>query len=136
MKEKIYEVEPVLMTILSSFQLNPNWLVSLSKAEQARSEIRMRYQKEILEIQERMYKNRVRVNDEIAHSIGLESADQAEFVDPKIGEIQTLTSTYDKTRSNGNGTFIQTNDPNFNTNDPSIQQHLGFSGNFTEMKRK
>jgi hypothetical protein len=136
LKEKLAEVEPILMTTLSSFQINPNWVIAKNRAEQIRSEIRMRYQQEILEIQERMYKNRARVNDEISNSIGLELADQAHFWDPKTGEVQNLTSTYDYTWTNGNGTFVQSIDPNFNPNDPIIQKEIGISGDFRIMKRK
>jgi len=136
LKEKLSEVEPILMTTLASFQLNPNWLLAVNRAEQVRGEIRMRYQQEILEIQDRMYKNRVMVNDEISRSIGLELSDQAQFVDPKTGEVRTLISSYDKTWTNGNGTFFQTNDPNLNPNDPAVQNELGLSGDFRLMTRK
>jgi len=136
LKEKIAECEPLLMTALSSFQINPNWVIALNRAEQVRSEIRMRYQKEILEIQERMYRNRAQVNDEIAHSIGLELGGQAEFKDPQSGEVVTLYSNYEKTWTNGNGTFFQTSDPNFNPNDPEVQRKLGLSGDFRLMKQK
>jgi hypothetical protein len=124
------------MTILSSFQINPNWVIAKNRAEQVRSEVRMQYQQVILEIQERMYKNRTKVNDEISNSIGLELSNQAHFVDPKTGEVQTLTSNYDNTWTNGNGTFIQSSDPNFNSNDPNIQKGMGISGDFRMMRRK
>jgi len=136
LKDKLSEVDPILMTSLASFQINPNWVIAKYRAEQIRSEIRMRYQQEILEIQERMYKNRAKVNDEISKSIGLELSNQANFLDPKTGEMQTLTSMYDKTWTDGNGTFIQSNDPNFNPNDPDIQKRMGISGDFRMMKRK
>lgn len=136
MKEKINEVEPMLMTTLSSFQINPNWIISKNKAEQVRSEIRMRYQQEILEIQERMYKNRAKFSDEISNSIGLELSNQAHFVDPKTGEVQTLTSIYNYTWTDGNGTFIQSSDPNFNPNDVNTKKELGVSGDFRMMKRE
>lgn len=136
LKEKINEVEPMLMTTLSSFQINPNWIISKNKAEQVRSEIRMRYQQEILEIQERMYKNRAKFSDEISNSIGLELSNQAHFVDPKTGEVQTLTSIYNYTWTDGNGTFIQSSDPNFNPNDVNTQKKLGISGDFRMMKRE
>lgn len=136
LKDKLSEVDPILMTSLASFQINPNWVIAKYRAEQIRSEIRMRYQQEILEIQERMYKNRAKVNDEISKSIGLELSNQANFLDPKTGEMQTLTSMYDKTWTDGNGTFIQSNDPNFNPNDPDVQKRMGISGDFRMMKRK
>jgi len=136
LKEKLAETEPILMSTLSSFQINPYWVVAKNRAEMLRAEIRMRYQQEILEIQERMYKNRAHVNEEISNSIGLELADQAHFVDTKTGEMRTLNSSYDKTWTNGNGTFIQSNDPNFNPNNPEIQREIGISGEFRTMIRK
>jgi hypothetical protein len=135
-KDKLAEVEPLLMTSLASFQLNPNWLAAAAKAERARTEVRMRYQKEIIEIQESMMKHRAAFNDEMSHSIGMELADQANFVDTKTGEIRTLTSSYNNTWTNGNGTFVQSNSSNFNPNDPSVQQQMGLSGDFREMQRK
>ena len=135
-KDKVADYEPILMTILSSFQLNPNWLVAMNKAEQQRAQTRMRYQQEILEIQDRMLKHRARTNEEISRSMGLELSNQAQFVDPKSGEVRTLSSSYDNTWTDGNGTFFQTSDPNLDPNNPQVQQELGLSGNFRKMKRR
>jgi hypothetical protein len=135
-KDKVADYEPILMTILSSFQLNPNWLIAMNRAEQQRAQTRMRYQQEILEIQDRMLKHRARTNEEISRSIGLELSSQADFVDPRSGEVRTLSSSYENTWTDGNGTFFQTSDPNLDPNSPQVQRDLGISGNFTRMKRK
>ncbi|MBW1971303.1 MAG: hypothetical protein JRI44_00470 [Deltaproteobacteria bacterium] len=136
LKDKEKEIEPILMTSLSSFQINPNWLIRLAKAEQVRGAMAMKYQEEILAIHERMYNHRAMVNDEISRSITLELGDQAEYFDPQTGEKRTLISTFNNTWTNGNGIFIQSNDPNFNPNDPSIRQRFNLTGNFRMMRRR
>jgi len=134
--DKKKQLEPILMTSLGSFEINPRWAAALNQAEAVRGAQAMRYQEEIIQIHERMMQNRAAVNDAVAHSIALELGGQAEYTDPETGETRTLLSGYQYTWTDGNGNFFQSNSPDFDPNKPEIQEKFGLNGHFRIMKRK
>ena len=108
--------KPVLDTIRSSVQVNPQWAAAVARAMGERAKSALETQRYINKVANEIVENRRRTNAEIRHEQWLFITGQEEYTNPFTGQHERDTSYYRYRWVNNQGDYLYTDENSFDPN--------------------
>jgi hypothetical protein len=108
--------KPVLDTIRSSVQMNPQWVAAVTRAMGDRAKNALETQRYINKVANEIVENRRRTNAEIRHEQWLFITGQEEYKNPFTGQMERDRSDYRYRWVNNQGDYLYSDENSFDPN--------------------
>jgi len=110
------EWKPILDSIRSSRQMNPQWAAAVARASGERAKAALETQRYITNVANQIVENRRRTHTEMRHEQWLFISGQEEYTNPFNGQIEQDTSRYRYRWVNNQGDVFYTDENSFDPN--------------------
>lgn len=121
-KDQFEKFKPVFGVMLTTIQVNQQWLHGEIMGQMQRGEIAWRTQQELQQIEREIVEARQKTNAQIQHDQYLSLMGREEYVNPFTGGTEQGTNEWNYRWQNERGEIIYTDNTNYDPNrDPSLQ---------------
>lgn len=117
---------PIFATIGHSMKLNPDWIASEIKGQQVNSNIALKTQQAVSQIDREITEHRARTNSEINNDMFLNLTGQEDYTNPFTGETERGTNEWNYRWENEQGDVIYTDNQNYHPNNDADLKVKGF----------